>query len=190
MLLRYRYDDRIMMISGTNYLLNRLEIPESYCFSRYYAIWGWATWRRAWHNYDISMGQWQAQKKNKMVNSFYAEKFMRQHIISMFDLAYNNLIDTWDIQWFYSCLSHNAVSIVPKINLVSNIGLVGTHTSSDVSNNFMPIFELDLVNIKHPQEVLPNSNYDSIFFKERLKESPGLKFKKLLKRLKNCILFR
>lgn len=43
----YRNDDRIQMISGTNYLADQHKTENGFFFSRFYAIWGWATWRRA-----------------------------------------------------------------------------------------------------------------------------------------------
>ncbi len=39
------------------------------------------------------------------------------------------MIDAWDIQWFYTCLRSNALSIVPRVNLIANIGVIGTHPS-------------------------------------------------------------
>ena len=55
MLARYRHDDRIAMISGDNFLFGQVPVPESYYFSRYCHIWGWASWRRAWKDYDVNI---------------------------------------------------------------------------------------------------------------------------------------
>ena len=30
---------------------------------------------------------------------------------------------TWDIQWVYACWNNNGYSIIPSVNLVSNIGI-------------------------------------------------------------------
>ena len=49
---------------------------------------------------------------------------------AMFDIAFENKIDTWDIQWVFSCMLKDGLSIVPKYNLVSNIGTIGTHTQT------------------------------------------------------------
>ena len=48
MLERYRYDDRISMIGGSNYQQENSRTSDSYFFTKYAHIWGWATWRRAW----------------------------------------------------------------------------------------------------------------------------------------------
>lgn len=183
MLRCYRDDVRVMMVGGTNYLLDQLDIRESYCFSRYFAIWGWATWRRSWQKYDITMKDWEVFKEEEQVKSFYAQRFMQKYVASMFDAAHRCQINTWDIQWFYSCLLNNGVSIVPKVNLISNLGLVGTHTSTDTSNNLKPVFELDVVNIVHPDLVYPNYCYDNVFFKKKLKVALSLKIRKMLSKL-------
>lgn len=52
---RYRDDERVMNISGVNSLLRGAELGDSYYFSRYPHIWGWASWRRAWRNYSPDM---------------------------------------------------------------------------------------------------------------------------------------
>jgi hypothetical protein len=46
------------MISGNNFQFGRKRTAYSYYFSRYPHIWGWASWRRAWDNYDVDMKMW------------------------------------------------------------------------------------------------------------------------------------
>jgi len=55
---RYRDDERIMVISGDNLQFGRRKSQYSYYFSRCFHLWGWATWKRAWDNYDIKMELW------------------------------------------------------------------------------------------------------------------------------------
>jgi hypothetical protein len=169
MLARYRDDERVMMIGGTNYLLDTLNIPETYCFSRYFPIWGWASWRRAWKRYDITMDEWPRLKAEDSLKSFYSQRFMQRHVSDMFDGAWAGSLATWDIQWFYSCLFNNSLCIIPRVNVISNIGLVGTHTSGDTSNNSFPTFDLATVKTVHPAMVLPSFLYDGKFFSKKLR---------------------
>lgn len=168
MLEKYRNDERIMMISGTN-LLTELKIKESYVFSRYFAIWGWASWRRAWAYYDINMTDWNTLKEQGQLKSFYSQKYMEKYVELMFNYILLGDTLTWDIQWFYSCLFNNGLCIVPKVNLISNIGLVGTHTSGDKSNNFLPLFSIDNENFVHPKMVFPNNLYDEKLYWTKFK---------------------
>jgi hypothetical protein len=184
---KYRDDERVMMISGTNYLL-QLNVPESYVFSRYFAIWGWASWRRAWQKYDIDMTNWPQLKAQKQLNYIFSQPYMQTYLNNMFDVAYYRQIDTWDIQWFYSCLFNNGLSIVPKVNLISNIGITGTHISSDKSSNFLPVFPLEVENIEHPSFVFANSMYDINFFEQKIKRPLVNRIKNKLASLKHKLI--
>jgi hypothetical protein len=54
---RFSDDKRIMQICGTN--VDPVPSPQySYTFSKYGPVWGWASWRRAWREYDVSMKAW------------------------------------------------------------------------------------------------------------------------------------
>ena len=52
MLERFRHDPRVMMVCGTNYLGHWKEDRQSYHFSHFGTVWGWASWKRAWALYD------------------------------------------------------------------------------------------------------------------------------------------
>jgi hypothetical protein len=166
---KYRDDEQVMMISGDNFLIDGPKGEDSYFFSRYFAIWGWASWRKAWKKYDIGMKDWGIFKCQKQLDLFYTQEYMRRYITSMFDGAYKNEIDTWDTQWFYSCLFNNGLCIVPQVNLVSNIGITGTHSSSVGRNQNLPVFFLDCENLKHPILIFQNHLYDDQFFEGNFK---------------------
>jgi hypothetical protein len=173
MLDRYRNDERVMMIGGTNYLLDALQVRESYIFSRYFPIWGWATWRRAWMSYDIAMKEWPRLKRDGGVNAFYPQRFMRKHITGMMDLAFQGRINTWDAQWFYSCLFNDGLSLIPRVNMISNIGTDGAHSSQRTVNHFLPVQGLDMENLVHPEQIHPHYPYDHAFFSRQFKPSLG-----------------
>ena len=168
---QYRHDERVTMIGGTNYLVDRLQVPESYVFSRYFPVWGWASWRRAWNQYDLSMHNWPRFRKEGQLRGLYADGCMRRFLTSSFDNTYNGRINTWDIQWFFACLFNNGLSIVPSRNMISNIGTVGAHASGYSANNFFHVFPCDLDKIIHPEYVSQNLLYDKPFFKEQFKIS-------------------
>ncbi len=167
----YRTDTRIMMISGMNYLIDSRNSDESYFFSKYYPIWGWATWKRAWNLYDLKMSRWNEVKKRELLKGFYCNNEIITHFERMFDLAHDNKIDTWDIQWVYSCILQNALAIIPGTNLISNIGSQGTHSSSDTSSLFFPVIPLNCDSIVHPEVVMQNYVLDKAIFGEVLKKS-------------------
>jgi hypothetical protein len=50
----YKDNEFVWHIDGSNFITNSLN-SNTYHFSKYFLIWGWATWRRAWKKYSISM---------------------------------------------------------------------------------------------------------------------------------------
>jgi hypothetical protein len=125
---KYRHEDSIMHISGDNMQFNSTNQTFSAYFSKFVNVWGWATWRRAWLCYDIEMKNW-PQRRELLVeivdNSWY-----RELISDAYDKTKKGEIDTWDYQWQFSVQVNDGYSVVPKVNLVSNIGFGenATHT--------------------------------------------------------------
>ncbi len=131
MLERYRNDQGIMQISGANLLSSLYSAKESYLVSRYGGIWGWATWKRAWQQYDVTMKKWAKKKRDiHWLASVCETRAEAKNRVRSFDLALEGGIDTWDLQWIFCKLICNGLSIIPKANLIENIGFgVGaTHT--------------------------------------------------------------
>ncbi len=170
---RYRHDERVMMIGGTNYLIDRLQVEESYVFSRYFPIWGWASWRRAWGNYDVEMQEWPRFRKERQMCGYYADGYMRRFLASAFDGAHSGRINTWDIQWFFACLFNNGLSIIPGRNMISNIGTTGAHAGGYSANNHFAIFPCEVERLVHPTFIGPNRLYDQQFFKEQFRMQPA-----------------
>jgi hypothetical protein len=163
---RYRDDKRVMMISGMNYLFNRVEMDESYFFSRYYAIWGWATWKRAWSLYDSKMSEWPRYNSQNYLRHIYCHSKIADFFQDLFQKTYSNQIDTWDIQWVYTCIFNHGLSISPKFNLVSNIGITGSHVENVGRFHYMPVMALNITNICHPLQVIPDIALDTRSFNE------------------------
>jgi hypothetical protein len=55
LLIKYENNPRINHISGFNFQLGYQHDKNDYFFSNYTLIWGWATWKRSWINYDFDM---------------------------------------------------------------------------------------------------------------------------------------
>ena len=126
LLKKYSDDKRIMMISGSNLLFDSDIVNESYYFSQYYPIWGWATWKRAWKLYDIKMSKWPEFKRDKILGSIYSNRLFIHYIERILDDVFADKDDTWDAQWFFSCLVQRGLCISPAKNLIKNIGVKGT----------------------------------------------------------------
>ncbi|MEE9372685.1 MAG: hypothetical protein V3V00_06490 [Saprospiraceae bacterium] len=122
---RYRGNKDIMHIGANNYQYGRKIENVSYYYSRYAHVWGWATWRRAWRNFDFNILK---KDSNKSSETLLARSLVNDIILRQ--------VDTWDVQWMYSIQRNKGLAITPKISLVKNIGFnSGTHF-----NNEVPLF--------------------------------------------------
>ena len=130
---RYKDDRRVAHISGCNLYPDVVNFRESYCFSSIVNIWGWATWKRAWENYDIKILTWKKINQSQLLDKFCVSSLQQRHFRKMFDLhCDNNDPWTWDSQWVYTCWKMDGLSIMPSKNLVSNIG-IGPNASNTKS---------------------------------------------------------
>jgi hypothetical protein len=128
MLARYRPDKTVMSVGGTCFLGADDVPPESYFFSSIPLIWGWATWRRAWNEYDVSMSHWKELRTSAyfkgIVPSFVGRLHYRMHM----DRVARGSPDIWDFQWLYSIWNASGLAITPTRNLVRNVGF-GEHAT-------------------------------------------------------------
>jgi hypothetical protein len=131
MLEKYRTDDRIMHIGGTNFQDGVQRGMGSYYFSRLVHVWGWATWRRAWEKYDLFIKSFPRFIEQNYIQEIFPDKKQQQYWIRNFKSVYDGGEDTWDFQWVYSVFINNGLSVIPNRNLVTNLGfgVEATHTT-------------------------------------------------------------
>lgn len=129
---RYRDEQGVGVICGTNHQYGEVRGSKSYFFSRYCHVWGWATWRRAWKKFDYAMVDWPQWRDHGGVNQMFSRGTVRRFWRWTWNETFNGRIDTWDYRWTYSCLRHELLSVLPCRPLVQNIGFGpdATHTYS------------------------------------------------------------
>lgn len=179
----YRHDERIMLISGNNFQFGQSRTEYSYYFSKYTHIWGWASWRRAWQYFDLSMTTWPEFKKTGMMKFVCEDLYEHKYWTKIFDQVFEGTINTaWSYQWLYSCWSQSGLSILPNTNLVSNIGFGSdaTNTFGDSRQARLPVS--DIWNINHPRFLVKHKEadaytFDSIFGGKNMKRSATFRAK-------------
>lgn len=155
---RYRNEHRIAQISGNNFQFGRSTQPFSYYFSRYNHIWGWASWRRAWELYDKSMSDWPLLRDRGFLEGRLSGKKELTYWTDVFSRVHAGEIDTWDCQWTFSCWKNNLLTILPSVNLVSNIGFGPGATHTPVPNRYS---EMDTIEMSFPLWHPPNIQADT-----------------------------
>ncbi|KOP23867.1 hemolytic protein HlpA-like protein [Hapalosiphon sp. MRB220] len=164
---RYRYDQRIGTIIGQNVQLGRKRTDYSYYFSIYNRCWGWATWRRAWQNFDFDMKLWPKIKESRFLDDILIDSKSVRFWQQIFQDTYDRRINTvWDYQWTFNCWLENQLSIVPNQNLISNIGFGENathtkHTKGSFVNTYanMPTEAISFP-LKHPPYIIRDLKSD------------------------------
>ncbi len=166
MLHRYKDDQRIGMVAGTNLVSSKVTMPDSYCFSKYKACWGWATWKRAWSNFQLDMpwrdsGYYQSVIAN---NGFRAkDKNYWKYRLNLIDANY---VSSWDWPWYFCLAAQNQLCIFPSKDLIVNIGFdaEATHTSFFNLPKYKDEGELSFP-LRHPRYIVPYEPFDKAFYK-------------------------
>ncbi len=142
----YRHNPAVMHISGDNFQYGRWRGAASYYFSRYTHSWGWATWRRAWAHYDFNL----------------IPASDRAHI--------------WDAQWTLSVERNNGLSIVPNLNMVTNIGFGAdaTHTQALARSALLPALEMTFP-LRHPSRMVVDRSADDFTYYANFRHVPDLR---------------
>lgn len=174
LLRRYRDDERVMEISGSNWGVAESKFGGySYSFSSYANIWGWATWRRAWARYVPEMTtSWPAVRDSGRAEEMLVGRRARK----TFERTWDRLCETdsewyrqyggdWSLNWQYSVMLHHGLSVVPAHNLVRNIGFEagGTHLAeSDRTYGAMPLEQASFP-LRHPPQVARTLELDALY---------------------------
>src|SRR5262245_969210 len=170
MLEQYRHDERVMHISGDNWLFGRKEIDDSYFFSRYCLSWGWASWRRAFRLYDPEMKLWPSLRNTSWLTDTLGDPRAVEHWTRLFDLTHAGVenVDTWDFQWLFSIWAHHGLSVLPNTNLISNLGFSredAAHTKGGAKDRRNKATTAEMIfPLKHPLCMIRDGEADQLMF--------------------------
>ena len=198
MLEKYKDDERICYISGLNHF-EKWDCGESdYFFTKTGAIWGWATWKRAWDRYDYYMNDIDDERVLSLVQNQITNKHSAKVRVESWKKAKKSLdngekLSYWDTQWGFAQFTQNMLAIVPRANQISNIGAGAdsTHTQNITSAKYIkyknvfsiPTYEFSFP-LKHPPFCVCDRDYHNLVY--RL--ASGSRLKQILKTIKRRLL--
>lgn len=168
MLDRYRLDRRIGMICGSS--LDSFGPPrndDSYFYSRMVLIWGWATWRDRWQGaFDSTMNKWPKARDEGWLLDLLGDRDEARFWTRHFNAVASGKITNWDAQWVFANWQQSWLSIMPAVNLISNIGFgpAATHTTETSKFASAPTRPLAFP-LTHPEFVIRNVVGDRQYFR-------------------------
>ena len=125
---KYEENNQIGLVGGFNNGASGSS-SSKYFFSRFPEIWGWATWANTWHDFrDAPLASgWSKEEASEAIQ--HVESRIAQRRLSRLS-ALNKSISTWDIDFALHLVNRELLTVLPKTNLIINIGFgdSATHT--------------------------------------------------------------
>jgi hypothetical protein len=157
---RYRDNTDIFLISGRNNNPLDTTYKYDYFFSKFAHIWGWATWKRSWQLYDRDM-QLLTPEFEQYLTSIIQNKKGVENTVKLFHKTKRGEVNTWDYQLSLTALALKKYSIIPKYNLIKNIGFDASATHTKLSNltEHIQVHSID-TSLVHPLKIELNSRLE------------------------------
>lgn len=143
---RYFNDEQVMHIGAYMYPLADKNMPQTF-FYRAATSWGWATWGRAWKNFNPDINELMGQFDKSKIKAFSIEgtmNFWKQ--MKDFKSGKNN---SWAIRWYASIFLKGGLTLNPSKSLIQNIG----HDGSGVHSGKEDIYQVHVA--RFPVQVFP-----------------------------------
>lgn len=170
---RYQNNPLIAIISGIQFCQHYTRnFNQDYFFTKSAHANGWASWRRTWNNVAMEYKDFNASFDDfkDLFISKEEEKFIKKIWEKWKNKGFQ---DAWDYQFTFHNLRNHTLSISPKINLITNIGLTHKNATHPIYNDFfveLKSFEMSFP-LKHPKNITRDKILEKInfnFFKPKI----------------------
>ena len=190
---KYRDTLDVGAVCGNNYDDSKDWTSEaSYRFTRYHHSWGWGTWKRAWACFDRKEELFAELPKIKKENWMGLSSREWAYWERCLQRTYARQLDAWDYRWTLSLWKSRMACIIPRGNLVRNIGFdsQATHT---VELDFASLHMHDVNALSFPIRFLEQKGFeaslDDLVFRNHYRKLEGRRniWQKAADRLKQLI---
>lgn len=173
MLDRYAADGRIWLVSGETHGADlTLFRGDSYAFTTWASVWGWATWANRWRRHrlsfdrdhggaEVNVATASATRAVPMIPAPGAlvTRSARKH----FTFVATNLDGDaygWDHHFWVTIMANQGLSITPATNMIANDGYGEGATHTRAAKDALPT-EPMIFPLIHPPEVTMNRNVEA-----------------------------
>jgi len=193
---KYECDERINHICGVNFLEVYEDCPNDYLFARN-GTGAWASWRRVAQGWD--------ENYTFLDKAYYLKNLDTPEKKALYRATYKTALQRrttgkayWESILGFDCMLNNRVVIIPKYNMVSNIGLTENATHG-ANPKLMPkkvraLFDMkvyDLVNeIVHPEYVVVDKKYMQKLSRISGTGHPFIVFGRKITYIVKCVFYR
>jgi hypothetical protein len=164
---KYASENSIKHIAGSNFIFDKQIGTASYYFSSISICWGWATWRRAWKEFELNTVE--EISEEKYIEALHFPNFIKRHTAywkKQFDYHRKGEDNIWDYRWLFNLWFNKGLAINPNKNLVKNIGYGADATTSTGQNEKRNVLAnlktASIQSIVHPSTIFINIEADSL----------------------------
>lgn len=186
LLIRYENHPQIGSVSGPNFQMNP-SAGNSYTFSAYNHIWGWASWKRVIDLYDIHLEKYKPEDLKDTLNFYFDTPQEKAYWSTIYKQIKKGKILTWDYHLTFALWYNRLYSIHPDKNLVSNIGFgEGAVNTTDINSPLSNVPTYPIMPLKHNTEIKQNRASELLYLHTFIMENKGswyLYLKLFLKRM-------
>ncbi len=164
---KYAQDDQIMHIGGSNLIQEITQTRDnSYLFTSFSFVWGWASWRRAWQKMKIDLDGLVEYQASGAIRDFISDPMAQVYMLDKFRSTQAKKNNSWAYAWFYSILKNKGLCIVSAVNLIENTGIGqagATHTQAKNEKAQVKAAEIRFP-LKHPDKKNTDALLEKQFF--------------------------
>ncbi|MBQ0157809.1 MAG: hemolysin activation protein [Bacteroidales bacterium] len=194
MLERYKDDERVGIISGFNTDEKTTDIgADDYFFTTNFSIWGWASWRRvvaAWDEHYTWLDDPTAVAR---IEALSRERKLRSDFLPMCRTHRDSGKAYYETIFHAHLLLHSQMAIVPRVNMIRNIGVSddSTHFGGSIAtlpHAYRRIFtmsthNLDTAHLTAPAHIIDHTAYRKRVYRTCCWGHPWLKVARSIEEL-------
>ena len=165
---RYKDNPQVQFINSTLYH-DRWKCEGSYGFSHYMVTGAWAAWRSTWQGFDLDLlglNAWKFRRQVLRLTKNRAEANWWYFKVKEIQKDKSKK-SYWDYQMQIHLFRNSALTIHPKVNLISNIGFdaEGTHTLTNDGRGDKAVYPI--LPLQHPKTMAVDCAMDELCFAKR-----------------------
>lgn len=124
---KYEYQNNVLQIAGhlsevPQFANRRAVVPLPWA-----SCWGWATWKRAWNQFDSEAEGWKELANDRRLRRRFNLHGIYDYT-TMLERQMHGELNSWGVRWYWSIFRAGGLVIYPPFNLVDNTGFDGSGT--------------------------------------------------------------
>lgn len=122
---RFADDDRVWQVSGYMFDVPEFRSRSQALFLPMTVSWGWATWKRAWDQFDHSASGWEQVNTNPSLRLRFNLNGAYDYSTMLKRQMFGQL-DSWAIRWYWTVFREGGLVLFPPSTLAHNHGFDGS----------------------------------------------------------------